>query len=890
MKPVSPDFSREKISDMKVFTDRLDARQIFSDTLKECSGHPDELNIISYYGIGGCGKSRLLEELKKSAGEKSYIYAGYDFENGSDKLLVIDRLTRQLTKKGLSFPLTRAAEIAYNQKIGVPIYVVKKKDLLDDPMLGIMADFIPGLSTALDYIGKGKEIYSILKEYYQNVCVLWDNDKEALDTKLKQISEMEDYHLLQYLPEYFRIDLQHNIRAFANKRKTLPVIIFLDSFENCVNTYQTDSIYEAADAWLRNDIIKRVPGILWVVAGREKSDWPEKDAFFAEIRECGLSDFGIEDTVSYLTKAKIPSSLHYYLFRLTGGVPLLLDISVDTYYECKKRNGAVSLQDFGNTSEDLIKRFFKYMDEADRQLAIFLCYLVKWIDEDVRRYAKGVLGPGFEFANYISFLRHTIIIKDKEQRYYIHENVRRIIQEAAKAARYSEIVSKTLEAVKERLWLTENSEADTVAESQADLQVMKDKGILGKDDARSVEEQNALFYKRYKNRKLGGWGPGRETFTMKKPARYPTFNSITDDPVLRDHRDFARFAKTGDKAWVNKLYVNADDVFQMYVHFSNEATPSLEEQGTAHGSRLSIRYPRFTTANNPAVFSAVLRAENTNPPAVWYMPVLWSDEDLEIVYIQGSANLRAFTRKVGYANNVPLPDALFSEEGTMIGIKEMDGDIPCIDDLYSGRVTARFLCRKLRYDEGNHWGPLRTAYHFEERPHFPVLNSIINNPEYGDERHFLKIDGYEDRHVIRLEPNRKYTVNIFYCNDAAENMNVSGKGLADKVKINVQLPDSIKEENAEILHAGIHAANAVDVWDQLVLYSNWDVQIRYVMASAKIINSGKLNGTVLSTELFTTGDYIGFNRLSGILPAGEAYGGKITFQFVVEKKLRTSSD
>ena len=73
MKPVSPDFSREKISDMKVFTDRLDARQIFSDTLKECSGHPDELNIISYYGIGGCGKSRLLEELKKSASEKSYI-------------------------------------------------------------------------------------------------------------------------------------------------------------------------------------------------------------------------------------------------------------------------------------------------------------------------------------------------------------------------------------------------------------------------------------------------------------------------------------------------------------------------------------------------------------------------------------------------------------------------------------------------------------------------------------------------------------------------------------------------------------------------------------------------------------------------------------------------
>ena len=36
------------------------------------------------------------------------------------------------------------------------------------------------------------------------------------------------------------------------------------------------------------------------------------------------------------------------------------------------------------------------------------------------------------------------------------------------------------------------------------------------------------------------WGPERPTFTNSSPADYPVFNSITDNIVLGDERDFVR--------------------------------------------------------------------------------------------------------------------------------------------------------------------------------------------------------------------------------------------------------------------------------------------------------------------------------------------------------------
>lgn len=204
-------------------------------------------------------------------------------------------------------------------------------------------------------------------------------------------------------------------------------------------------------------------------------------------------------------------------------------------------------------------------------------------------------------------------------------------------------------------------------------------------------------------------------------------------------------------------------------------------------------------------------------------------------------------------------------------------------------VSSKMLekCRdEFSYLEGVNWGPAREGYYFNQRPDHRVLNSIIDNPLYGDERHFLKINGEtsgSQEHLVDLVHGHTYEARVYYCNDADHHLNASGKGVADKVKISVKLPKELKADKTEIMQANIMSANCehTHIWDQIGLRCPVDAEISYIPATAKIFNRGKLNGTVLSDELFEAGDYIGFNNLSGALPGGLEFRGSIVFKFEV---------
>jgi len=895
MKPVNPAFSKEKISKLKVFTDRIEARELFRNALDEGNAHPDEMNVISCYGIGGSGKSRLLEEFRNEMKKSSYVFASYDFENGSDRLLVISRLSRQLTKKGFSFPLTRVAEITYDQKSGVPVYAeVKEDELLDDPMLGIIADFIPGLSSVLDCIDKGKTVYKKLQEYYGKVCTLWDNDKKELDRTLKRIGEMDEAILIRYLPEFFRIDLQNNIKAMIRDHKKLPVVLMLDTFENCVNTYKPDSVFEAADYWLYNDVIKRIPGVLWIIASREKLNWAAKDSFYDGMTECMLSDFSREDAYSYLHAAGIPEDLHEHLFELSGGVPLLLDVSVDTYYERKSDYNTVTADDFGKSSDDLIGRFFRYMKEIDRQIAVFLCYLGKWIDEDIRRFGKKVLGEKFDFADYLSFLTHSIIIKDKEQRYYIHESVRRIIQEVSSDARYSEIVKKTQEAVKDRLIVSENSPVAGVAESIADLASMEERQTISQQTVNEIKKKNEETYRRYNENTLIKWGPDRPAFTMKSPAGYPVLNSINDNNILGDEISFARLvmvAPVPGKTYVSTLKVKDGDTVSLYAHFDNGCSPSLKEEGIIRNLHVSVNAPSYVTPEYPGEFRVFFYADNTKPLCVWYTPKVISDEELEITYVKGSAKYYSHGAGERYLKGVKIDESIFSTKGAILGADQLDGMIPASGTECSGHVILHFEFKKRvhepqlhqendrDYIAGLHWGPVRQTFSYNAPPNVPVFNSIIDNPNYGDERNFFRIQGYEQVHRVKIEPGKIYTAELHYFNDCDGSQNKKGIGIAPKVKVSVKMPEMLQANEITIMQGMVESPRAERVFDQVNLICDQSVRLEFQPSTARLFNHGKLSGTPLGTQLFNEGIYIGVHKFNGFIPAGTEYSGTVIFDF-----------
>ena len=202
------------------------------------------------------------------------------------------------------------------------------------------------------------------------------------------------------------------------------------------------------------------------------------------------------------------------------------------------------------------------------------------------------------------------------------------------------------------------------------------------------------------------------------------------------------------------------------------------------------------------------------------------------------------------------------------------------------------------------WGPSRTTYTNENPAPYATFNSITNNAAVGDERNFVRVRElgnnakYSDE--VEVTPGKEYEVYIYYHNNAATNTNASGVGVATAVKASSAYP-TVLHTNERGMISGIiswsyventtSAAKNGQVWDEAYLTTKTDgVVLRYKTGTATIHNGGAANGSVLSSDLFTTsGTYLGYDKLGGVLPGCAKYSGYITYTLVAEKTSATIS-
>ena len=94
----------------QLFTDREEPRKAFWDIYDNMSA--GEYMVLSYYGIGGIGKTTLLKQLikelyEKKADKKKLSHAFFSFEGGPSKEEFLYNLSRQMMigNKGLECPI-----------------------------------------------------------------------------------------------------------------------------------------------------------------------------------------------------------------------------------------------------------------------------------------------------------------------------------------------------------------------------------------------------------------------------------------------------------------------------------------------------------------------------------------------------------------------------------------------------------------------------------------------------------------------------------------------------------------------------------------------------------------------------------------------------------------
>lgn len=170
------------------------------------------------------------------------------------------------------------------------------------------------------------------------------------------------------------------------------------------------------------------------------------------------------------------------------------------------------------------------------------------------------------------------------------------------------------------------------------------------------------------------WGPERPTFTNHDPAEYATFNSIIDNAAVGDERDFVRIVEknTGNE-YVSDLELEAGKQYEVYIYYHNDASKTYNDakynyRGVARGVSVSTSFPLELAKGEVGEVDGKIRADNTEPLAVWDEAYVRAREAMTLHYVEGSAKIY----NGGPVNGSVLSTKLFSEEGTLIGYSELD--------------------------------------------------------------------------------------------------------------------------------------------------------------------------------------------------------------------------
>lgn len=167
-----------------------------------------------------------------------------------------------------------------------------------------------------------------------------------------------------------------------------------------------------------------------------------------------------------------------------------------------------------------------------------------------------------------------------------------------------------------------------------------------------------------------------------------------------------------------------------------------------------------------------------------------------------------------------------------------------------------------------------------------VLNSLIDSL-IQDSRYFIYAQRIEDgkasgplSNSFAVKEGETYQVFMYVQND-----NPGTVSLGTRAAISVPL---LSQDGLCQLTGVIHSQNATtqEIWSTLVLSSEQDFQVGYVYGSARLMNSAYADGLELDDALVTkasseNGVMIGYEKMNGEMPGGEAYQAIVTIQIKI---------
>ena len=416
----------EHMSAEELFTDREEPRKAFWDLYDSMEN--GDYEVLTYYGIGGIGKTSLLyklcEELKEKMGEnKVPNYAFYSFESSATKEDFLFNLSRRmmLYNKKLKFPLfdTAFARIANDEKKDLNKYIENtKKSFMDnrivDTAISIAGQFVPGLESAAKVVDI---IFGLVdSKNAEKVCE--SGDKSILYNEIQNEKKIEK--IKDKLQDYFYEDVYD-----VMEQNDTPYVIFIDGYENYVSLIKHGNLSNGRDNWISKKLVV-IPNVLWVIAGREKLKWREE--ILPNEHQHRMGELSELDVIEFFKKAEIEDEeLIKVLYKLTNGTPVYLDLCAKTYYDVLKTKQP-EIEDFGRDTTELVERYLKNMNNDDQNIMIMLSFLPKVWDFAMAEMVAKALDYGAYIDN-LHKLVNLSLFERVDNGIKMHESTRVVIKE-----------------------------------------------------------------------------------------------------------------------------------------------------------------------------------------------------------------------------------------------------------------------------------------------------------------------------------------------------------------------------------------------------------------------------------------------------------------------------
>jgi tetratricopeptide (TPR) repeat protein len=404
------------------FAGRQDLLNTFSTALaRPLDG---SARVIAFHGVGGIGKTRLLEEMWRQLLEDSSTraYGWLDFRDPENRrpTTALARLRGAFRRAfDVSFPSFDIA-FAIHWALAYPHIPITKSEF---PFLteGEIAGDVISALRELPVVGIAARLPRVVERASQAVREWWLLRGQS---ELRSLLTLNDPNAVaERLPSFWNAD----IRAWLEQSQERRVIVFLDTYEALWDGSSSSHSDIVVDEWV-SQWASDLGDVLLVIGGRNEVKWEVRGAILQPVVENHRVDpLSPADCHSCLSEMGIvDQELRSTIVERSHGVPAYLDLAALTHERINRNEGRVPRkEEFDENLDALVDTFLRYLSISERSTLLILS-VPETFDKTQFKDLIHTFSTGYPSTSLglIALTKHSFVESIGAERFALHPLVR----------------------------------------------------------------------------------------------------------------------------------------------------------------------------------------------------------------------------------------------------------------------------------------------------------------------------------------------------------------------------------------------------------------------------------------------------------------------------------